>query len=288
MTAPRPLTLFALLLVSAALSAGCQQKMANAPYYRPLEPSEFFPDSRSNRPIEPHTIHRAQAIENDPLVTGWTGDEWKAMWDEQARSRRLPFTPVVQLSPDQERELAFGAPRYDQRPDRPKEDKVYPKQHKVYVEEFPFAITKDDLRRGAERYSIYCVECHGPMGNGKGKIWERGYLKPTSFHTHKIDAYEPDESGDVMLGYSRQYWRWGIKIPMGDVPHGYIFEVITKGFGGMGDYAAQIPPADRWRIIAYIRALQYSQNAELKDLPDEIKKQITEGEKKTEGGSHEH
>ena len=68
----------------------------------------------------------------------------------------------------------IGAPRYNQR------DAGQPK---VFVEQFPFEITHDDLRRGQERYTVYCAVCHGPLGNGQGKIWERGYLIPTSFHT---------------------------------------------------------------------------------------------------------
>ena len=52
-----------------------------------------------------------------------------------------------------------------------------------------------------------------------------------------------------------------LHIPMREVPVGYIYEVITKGYGGMPSYSAQISPADRWRIVAYVRALQYSQHA---------------------------
>jgi len=277
-TAIRTIRLLTPALLLAALAAGCQQKMAEQPYYRPYESSEFYKDDdhRSNRPLDPHAIHRAQPLENDALATGWTEDEWKRMWAKGAE----PVKPtVVQLNQLMDRAVAFGAPRYDQRKEG---------EPKVYVEAFPFEITPKDLRIGAERYSIYCVECHGPMGNGKGKIWERGYLKPTSYHTHKIEPYEPDESGEVLLGFSRGYWRWGIQIPLREVPPGYIFTVISQGYGGMADYAAQIKPADRWRIAAYVRALQFSQNAEYKDLPEEIKKQIDAGATKTEGGTHEH
>ncbi|HEV3438730.1 MAG TPA: cytochrome c, partial [Gemmata sp.] len=142
----------------------------------------------------------------------------------------------------------------------------------IYVQSYPFEITQTDLKRGQERFTIYCAVCHGPLGNGQGKIWERGYLTPTSFHTDVVGDHEVrvEHPRDVPLGYSRNYGLWGIKIPLRDVPVGYIFEVITKGFAGMPSYSAQIPPADRWRIIAYVRVLQLSQyapdSAEVKSL----------------------
>jgi hypothetical protein len=116
------------------------------------------------------------------------------------------------------------------------------------------------------------------LGNGQGKIWERGYLTPTSFHTQKVDASEVDMSDKKPpLGFSRGYALWGIEIPLRDAPVGYYFEVITKGFGGMPSYSAQIPPADRWRIIAYVRVLQMSQIAG--NLPPELKAKIDGGGK---------
>ena len=237
----------------AALASGCQQKMAEMPYYRPYEPTVSFPDGRSNRPLEPGTIHRAQHLEEDPLVTGLTADEW-------ARARKLAVTPKTGNGGGKEggkegaaadRDMAIGAPRFDPRKG----------EQQVYAADFPFEITPADLLRGQERFTISCAPCHGPLGNGKGKIWERGYLKPTSYHTEKVAEYEPDETSPaVPLGYSRGFGRWGIAIPMREVPPGYIFEVMTRGFGGMPDYAAQVEPADRWRIIAYIRTLQYTQD----------------------------
>ncbi len=105
--------------------------------------------------------------------------------------------------------------------------------------------------------------CHGPLGNGQGKIWERGYLQPTSFHTSKVDEKtEATTEPDNVRGRSRGYAIWGIDIPMKEVPVGYYFEVMTKGYGGMPSYSAQVTPEDRWRIIAYIRTLQNSQGSE--------------------------
>lgn len=101
------------------------------------------------------------------------------------------------------------------------------------VETFPFPITKDDLNRGQERYEIFCAVCHGATGNGDGMIARRGFNKPApaSYHQDRL----------------RQ------------APVGHFFDVMTNGWGAMPSYAAQIPVEDRWKIIAYIRALQLSQ-----------------------------
>lgn len=254
----------ALLFVLAILAAlpvasGCRQKMADQPYYRPLEEAEFFPDKRASRPLEPGTIHRGQYLDRDPIATGLTLVEWE-------RSDKLSIAPKVDkaepgkepkdpptLTEEQRRERAIGAPRYDQR---------VAGQPKVYAEVFPFDITQQDLKRGQDRYTIYCAVCHGPLGNGQGKIWERGYLQPTSFHLAKVEPKEANIENDQVRGRSRGYMLWGIDIPMQQVPVGYYFEVMTKGYGGMPSYSAQISPEDRWRIIAYIGALQKSQNAD--------------------------
>lgn len=102
----------------------------------------------------------------------------------------------------------------------------------------PFAITKADLERGRERFNIYCAPCHSRVGDGNGYIPSRGFpRKPPSFHIERLEK----------------------------APTGYIFGVITEGFGIMPDYASQIPVRDRWLIVAYIRALQLSQHATMAD-----------------------
>jgi mono/diheme cytochrome c family protein len=98
----------------------------------------------------------------------------------------------------------------------------------------PFAVTRDDLERGQVRYNIYCAPCHSRVGDGNGYIPSRGFpRKPPSFHSERLEK----------------------------APVGYIFGVITEGFGIMPDYSSQIPAEDRWRIVAYVRALQLSQHA---------------------------
>jgi hypothetical protein len=92
--------------------------------------------------------------------------------------------------------------------------------------------------------------CHDAAGTGHGKIVERGYTMPPSYHS----------------SYSRGLERRGVKVLLREAPVGYLFEVVSKGYGAMPDYATQVPPPDRWRIVAYIRTLQYSQHAPLDEL----------------------
>jgi mono/diheme cytochrome c family protein len=101
-------------------------------------------------------------------------------------------------------------------------------------------ITPALVRRGQERFNIFCSPCHGRLGDGRGMIVRRGYKQPTSFHDARLRGVDAD----------------------------YFVTVITQGFGVMPSYAPQVPLEDRWAIAAYIRALQYSQNARLADLPD--------------------
>jgi len=104
----------------------------------------------------------------------------------------------------------------------------------------PFPVTKEVLERGRERYDIYCAPCHSQVGDGNGFVPSRGFArKPPTFH-------KP---------------RWQ-KAPLGE-----FYDVISNGSGIMPDYASQIPPRDRWNIVAYIRALQLSQNATKADVP---------------------
>ncbi len=111
---------------------------------------------------------------------------------------------------------------------------------------FPFPITMAVMNRGQERFNIYCSECHGRLGDGNGMIPSRGYRRPPSYHTPALRAAKS----------------------------GHFFDVITNGFGVMPAYAAQIPVRDRWAIIAYIRALQRSENGSIDDLPPAMQAQL--------------
>jgi hypothetical protein len=108
------------------------------------------------------------------------------------------------------------------------------------TETLPFPVSKDVLLRGRERFDIFCSPCHDRIGTGQGMVVKRGFRPPPSFHIERLRT----------------------------APSGYFFDVITHGFGIMPDYAAQVSPQDRWAIVAYIRALQLSQNAKLTDVPE--------------------
>jgi Cytochrome C oxidase, cbb3-type, subunit III len=113
---------------------------------------------------------------------------------------------------------------------------------------FPFPVTRAVLLRGQERYNIFCSPCHDRLGNGQGMIVRRGYRPPPSYHIDRLRT----------------------------APPGHFFDIITRGFGSMPDYAEPIPPHDRWAIVAYIRALQLSQNARLADVPEKDRRSLLE------------
>ncbi len=177
---------------SLIFGGGCdylRQDMANQPKNRPLSPSEFFGDGRSERPLVENAVARG-AIADDELFL-------------PKDSNNFPLTVNLQL-----------------------------------------------LERGEERYNIFCTPCHSLQGDGNGMVAMRGMKRPPSYHQDRL----------------RQ------------APNGYIYDVITNGFGQMLGYSAQIPPRDRWAIIAYIRALQLSRNARIADLPAELREKLNQSE----------
>ena len=114
------------------------------------------------------------------------------------------------------------------------------------VSEFPFPVTKEVILRGQNRFNIYCTPCHDRTGSGNGMIVRRGYRRPPTYHSDRLR----------------------------EQPNGYFFDVITNGFGAMPDYAVQVQPQDRWAIVAYIRALQLSQQASINDVPADARGQL--------------
>jgi mono/diheme cytochrome c family protein len=114
------------------------------------------------------------------------------------------------------------------------------------AETFPFPISAEILQRGRQRFDIFCSPCHDRVGNGQGMVVRRGFRAPPSLHIDRL----------------RQ------------APPGHLFEVMTRGFGTMPSYAEQISAADRWAIAAYIRALQFSQQARLADVPEKERRRL--------------
>jgi hypothetical protein len=121
---------------------------------------------------------------------------------------------------------------------------------------FPLPLNLELVERGENRYKIFCSPCHGLQGDGNGMVAMRGMKHPPSYHQDRL----------------RQ------------VPNGYIYDVITNGFGAMLGYSAQIPPGDRWAIVAYVRALQLSRNAKISELPPDVREKVLHppAERKTE------
>jgi mono/diheme cytochrome c family protein len=129
-----------------------------------------------------------------------------------------------------------------------------------FIATLPVPVTKALLLRGRERYNIYCSPCHGRTGEGTGMIVQRGLKQPPSFFIERLRTQ----------------------------PDGYFYDVMTSGFGAMQDYSAQVTPQDRWAIVAYLRALQYSRNVNVADLNDADRARL-EGHAEpeaTEGTSH--
>ena len=119
-------------------------------------------------------------------------------------------------------------------------------QNGSFLETIPEPVSAALLQRGRDRFDIYCSPCHGRTGNGYGMIRQRGFWIPSDLHTDRLRA----------------------------VPPGYMFQVISNGYGAMPDYRDQIEAADRWAIVAYIHALQLSRHATLGDVPPDARTQV--------------
>jgi mono/diheme cytochrome c family protein len=116
-----------------------------------------------------------------------------------------------------------------------------------WTDTIPVPVTLALLKRGQERFDIFCSPCHARIGDGNGMVERRGFLRTADLHTDRVRQEPP----------------------------GYLFEVISNGFGAMPDYGDQVPVSDRWAIVAYIRALQLSRNASLNDVPAEVRNLVS-------------
>ncbi len=120
----------------------------------------------------------------------------------------------------------------------------------AYVTTIPMRVTRELVERGQERYNIYCSMCHGLAGDGQGIIMTGGYgyTPAPTYHDDRLRAAED----------------------------GYLYEVIANGIRTMPPYGHQVPVADRWAIVAYIRALQRTQDARLDDVPEDMRRSLTQ------------
>ena len=128
-----------------------------------------------------------------------------------------------------------------------------------FVKRMPVEVDRDLLLRGQQRFEIFCSLCHDSTGSGQGMIVRRGFKQPQPLYEQRLV----------------------------DMPDGYFFDVMTNGFGVMSSYARQVPVEDRWAIVAYVRALQMSQNSRLDDLPADLQADFHQAlEKAAEAAEH--
>ena len=182
-------------------AAGCGVRfdMQDQPRYKAYRQSDFFRDGKAMRELPEGTVPRGYLKDNKAFYTGKVDNP-----DPNA---------VAQSSTDASGNTIMTS---------------FPNM----IDEFPVPVTKSLVDRGQERYNIYCIVCHGPVGAGDGMIVRRGFIKPPTYHDDRLR----------------------------NAPVGHFFDVITNGFGRMNPYGHMIPAADRWAIVAYIRTLQASQN----------------------------
>ncbi|MGH9946505.1 MAG: c-type cytochrome [Pyrinomonadaceae bacterium] len=196
---------FGCLLLAAfcllASSCGVRFDMQDQPRYKTYKKSEFFNDGRASRVPPDGTVARGQLKENKAFYTGQIDNPNLNVQVESTTN--AAGNTIVTSFPNA-------------------------------IDEFPIPVTKELVDRGENRFNIYCIVCHGPIGKGDGMIVRRGFSPPPTYHDDRLR----------------------------NAPVGHFFDVITKGWGKMNSYAAVLPAADRWAVVAYIRALQVSQNPE--------------------------
>lgn len=127
----------------------------------------------------------------------------------------------------------------------------------TFLDTVPLPVNLQLLERGHDRYNIFCSPCHGEVGDGLGMVARRGFQIPANLHTDRLRA----------------------------VPPGYIYQVITYGYGAMPDHGDQIPVRDRWAIVAFVRALQLSHHATLADVPRAERQQLEKTPQPAPGGN---
>jgi mono/diheme cytochrome c family protein len=196
------------VVASLALLAGCRQDMYDQPRYEPQEPSGFFSDGTSDRPVVAGTVARLAP---------------------RAEPRERPYNPT---------RLELQGRVDLQGPD---------------ADTYPIPIDRRALERGRERYMIFCSPCHGATGDGQGMIVRRGFSPPPPLYGPRPSV---TSGSPAVVLYD----------DLRKAPVGHFYNVITHGHGAMYSYASRIPPDDRWKIAAYIRALQLSRYATIDDL----------------------
>jgi mono/diheme cytochrome c family protein len=219
-TASPRLLLWPLLLAAlCSLFTGCRRDMQDQPKSIAYRENTFYKDGTGSRPLVEGTVPRGYLREDRALYFGKKSGPAQTAGQPPA-NRQNPGPSTAATG------TTTSAPNSTS-PSAP--SALYPDD----VETFPFAITSKDLERGQERFNIFCSACHGVTGYGDGIVARRGFNKPAPANYHQDRLRQ--------------------------APVGHFFDVMTNGWGAMPSYASQVPVEDRWRIIAYIRALQLSQ-----------------------------
>ena len=187
------------ILSLVGLAGGCRYDMQDQPRLKYYKQSDFFADKRGSRDQVENTVARGHLYDNKAFYTGKIDPP-------------NPNAPAATTTDANGNTVVTSFPND--------------------IDAFPVPVTKELIDRGQERFNVFCIVCHGPLGNGDGMVVRRGFPKPPTYHDDRLR----------------------------NAPVGHFFDVITNGWGKMNSYAFQVPPADRWAIIAYIRALQATQN----------------------------
>ncbi len=228
-----------LLTVGLLLSAGCRQDMQDQPRYEAYESSTFFKDGLASRRLVEGTVPRGYLRADRQLYTGKldAGARAGAQANANAGAAQAGTEAGAQMNANTSAEGRAGAQVDGNTQGNANASSQGGAAQAAVAGEaddadtFPFAVTEDVVKRGKERYEIFCSMCHGPVGAGDGMIVRRGYRQPPSYHEDRLRQARV----------------------------GYFFRVMTEGFGAMPPYKSQIPVQDRWAIAAYVRALQLSQ-----------------------------
>jgi mono/diheme cytochrome c family protein len=191
--------LLLLSIFTLAFLSACRYDMQDQPRYKAYKRSEFFNDKKGTREMPEGTVARGYLHDNKGFYTGKIDNP-----DTNAQAETTTDATGNTLV------------------------STFPNA----IDEFPMPVTKELIDRGQERYNIYCIVCHGPLGNGDGMIVRRGFSQPPTYNDDRLR----------------------------NAPVGHFYDVITNGWGKMNSYASVVQPADRWAIVAYIRALQVSQS----------------------------
>lgn len=212
-------------LGGAMVLFGCERivrNMYDQPKYNPMQASALWSDGASARPLVPGVLPHSAGV----LALSSSGREGVPApenLEPPVPARTLPGAPVG----------AAGEPTAAQR---------------ALVNPLPRTLAV--LRRGQERFTIYCTPCHSVLGDGDGMVVRRGFPAPRSFDGQRLR----------------------------NAPDGLFFDAITRGYGVMYPFADRIVPSDRWAIVHYIRALQLSQHAALQDVPEAERARLAQSE----------